>query len=116
MSVGLAISVMSGDTFIHDVNTETNLHSSPLYTKSDKESGYQAAKISIAKDKDLDLFMHVQPMWHYCAADAIRNQVEIFFLMPEALCRAWSQQERGDLDVDGDADEWRHWYCDGRSH
>ncbi|MEZ9291599.1 substrate-binding domain-containing protein [Vibrio lentus] len=95
------ISDARGDTFIHDVNTDTNFAlKSSFYTKSDKESGYQAAKISIAKDKDLDFIYACATDVALGAADAIRESGR------DILLNGWGGGsaeleaiERGDLDV-----------------
>ena len=95
------ISDARGDTFIHDVNTNTNFAlKSSFYTKSDKESGYQAAKISIAKDKDLDFIYACATDVALGAADAIRESGR------DILLNGWGGGsaeleaiERGDLDV-----------------
>ena len=95
------ISGARGDTFIHDVNTDTNFAlKSSFYTKSDKESGYQAAKISIAKDKDLDFIYACATDVALGAADAIRESGR------DILLNGWGGGsaeleaiERGDLDV-----------------
>ncbi|MFA0188693.1 substrate-binding domain-containing protein [Vibrio lentus] len=95
------ISDARGDTFIHDVNTDTNFAlKSSFYTKSDKESGYQAAKISIAKDKDLDFIYACATDVALGAVDAIRESGR------DILLNGWGGGsaeleaiERGDLDV-----------------
>ncbi|MEZ9243661.1 substrate-binding domain-containing protein [Vibrio lentus] len=95
------ISDARGDTFIHDVNTDTSFAlKSSFYTKSDKESGYQAAKISIAKDKDLDFIYACATDVALGAADAIRESGR------DILLNGWGGGsaeleaiERGDLDV-----------------
>ena len=95
------ISDARGDTFIHEVNTDTNFAlKSSFYTKSDKESGYQAAKISIEKDKDLDFIYACATDVALGAADAIRESGR------DILLNGWGGGsaeleaiERGDLDV-----------------
>lgn len=95
------ISDARGDTFIHEVNTDTNFAlKSSFYTKSDKESAYQAAKISIEKDKDLDFIYACATDVALGAADAIRESGR------DILLNGWGGGsaeleaiEKGDLDV-----------------
>ncbi|KAB0291910.1 substrate-binding domain-containing protein [Vibrio fortis] len=57
------ISDARGDTFIHEISEETDFKlKSSFYTKSDMDSGYKAAKISIARNQNLDFI-------YACATD-----------------------------------------------
>ncbi|MEZ9190347.1 autoinducer 2-binding periplasmic protein LuxP [Vibrio sp. 10N.286.52.F8] len=95
------ISDARGDTFIHEVNTVTNFTlKSSFYTKSNKDSGYQAAKISIENDKDLDFIYACSTDVALGAAEAIRESGQ------DILVNGWGGGSaeleaiaRGDLDV-----------------
>ncbi|WP_210473581.1 autoinducer 2-binding periplasmic protein LuxP [Vibrio crassostreae] len=95
------ISDARGDTFIHEVNTDTNFTlKSSFYTKSNKDSGYQAAKISIENDKDLDFIYACSTDVALGAAEAIRESGQ------DILVNGWGGGSaeleaiaRGDLDV-----------------
>ncbi|WP_213865177.1 autoinducer 2-binding periplasmic protein LuxP [Vibrio crassostreae] len=95
------ISDARGDTFIHEVNTDTNFTlKSSFYTKSNKDSGYQAAKISIENDKDLDFIYACSTDVALGAAEAIRESGR------DILVNGWGGGSaeleaiaRGDLDV-----------------
>ncbi|MDN3701862.1 substrate-binding domain-containing protein [Vibrio artabrorum] len=95
------ISDARGDTFIHELDSDTDfILKSSFYTKSDKESGYQAAKISIAKDKDLDFIYACSTDVALGAVKAIRESGS------DILINGWGGGsaeleaiEKGDLDV-----------------
>lgn len=95
------ISDARGDTFIHEVNSDTNFTlKSSFYTKSNKESGYQAAKISIENDKDLDFIYACSTDVALGAMEAIRESGQ------DILVNGWGGGSaeleaiaRGDLDV-----------------
>ena len=68
------ISDARGDTFIHKVTEETDFKlKSSFYTKSDKESGYKAAKISIERNNNLDFIYACATDVALGAAEAIRE-------------------------------------------
>ncbi len=83
------------------MNTDTNFAlKSSFYTKSDKESAYQAAKISIEKDKDLNFIYACATDVALGAADAIHESGR------DILLNGWGGSsaeleaiEKGDLDV-----------------
>ncbi|UWZ99863.1 substrate-binding domain-containing protein [Vibrio splendidus] len=95
------ISDARGDTFIHEVNTDTNFTlKSSFYTKSNKDSGYQAAKISIENDQDLDFIYACSTDVALGAVEAIRESGQ------DILVNGWGGGSaeleaiaRGDLDV-----------------
>lgn len=95
------ISDARGDTFIREVNSDTNFAlKSSFYTKSDKESSYQAAKISIENDKNLDFIYACSTDVALGAAEAIRESGR------DILVNGWGGGsaeleaiESGDLDV-----------------
>ncbi|WP_299692219.1 autoinducer 2-binding periplasmic protein LuxP [uncultured Vibrio sp.] len=95
------ISDARGDTFIHEVNTDSHFSlRSSFYTKSDKQSGYQAAKLSIEKDQDLDFIYACSTDVALGAAEAIRESGR------DILVNGWGGGSaeldaiaKGDLDV-----------------
>jgi len=96
------ISDARGDTFIHDINTDTDFKlTSSFYTKATKESAYKAAKLSIQKNEDLDFIYACATDVALGAAQAIQESGRT-----DILVNGWGggsaeleALEKGELDV-----------------
>ena len=96
------ISDVRGDTFIHQVNRDNNFElQSAYYTKATKQSGYDAAKASLAKHPDVDFI-------YACSTDVALGAVDALAELgrEEIMINGWGGGsaeldaiQKGDLDI-----------------
>lgn len=96
------ISDVRGDTFIHQVNRDNNFElQSAYYTKATKQSGYEAAKASLAKHPDVDFI-------YACSTDVALGAVDALAELgrDDIMVNGWGGGsaeldaiQKGDLDI-----------------
>ncbi len=96
------ISDVRGDTFIHQVNRDNNFElQSAYYTKATKQSGYDAAKASLAKYPDVDFI-------YACSTDVALGAVDALSELgrEDIMINGWGGGsaeldaiQKGDLDI-----------------
>ncbi|MHA7230905.1 autoinducer 2-binding periplasmic protein LuxP [Vibrio campbellii] len=96
------ISDVRGDTFIHQVNRDNNFElQSAYYTKATKQSGYAAAKASLAKHPDVDFI-------YACSTDVALGAVDALAELgrEDIMINGWGGGsaeldaiQKGDLDI-----------------